>query len=136
VPEQTADRADLSISSVVPPEQTSTALPQGNVLIITLLPMTFIFANHNHRCNFSLNIIPSATSADQPIVPTAFPSQGREIALKQVSYLIHTLYIINIWSSNNLPTFPFRNKILQTDYSPSPSIFPMMRVKKQAPLKQ
>jgi len=39
VPEQTADPADLSISSVVPPTQTSTALPQGKVLTIELSPM-------------------------------------------------------------------------------------------------
>jgi len=58
--------------------------------------MTLIFANHNHRRNFSVDIIPSATSADQPIVPTASSSQRREIALKQVSYLISILYISNI----------------------------------------
>jgi len=94
--EQTADPADLSISSVVPPEQTSTAPPQGKVLIITLIPMTSISANHNYPCNFSVDIIPSATLADQPTVPTASSSQRREIAQKQVSYLIYILYITNI----------------------------------------
>jgi hypothetical protein len=39
VPEQIADPANLSISSVVPLEQTSTAPPQGKVLIIALSPM-------------------------------------------------------------------------------------------------
>ena len=42
VPEQIVDTADLSISSVVPLEQTSTAPPQGKVLIISLSPMNFI----------------------------------------------------------------------------------------------
>jgi len=39
VSEQIADPADRSTSSVVPPEQTSTAPPQGKVLIIELSPM-------------------------------------------------------------------------------------------------
>jgi len=136
VPEQTVDPADLSISSVVPPERTRTAPPQGKVLIIALSPMTFIFANHNHPCNLSVDIIPSTTSADQSIVPTASLSQRREIALKQVSYLISILYIINIYPSDNLSLFPFRNKTPHIAYSLLPSIFPMTRVKKQAPLKQ
>jgi hypothetical protein len=38
--------------------------------------------------NFSADIVPSATPADQPIVPSASASQRREIALKQVSYPI------------------------------------------------
>jgi hypothetical protein len=84
------------VSSVVTPEQTSTVPPQGKVLIITSLPMTLIFANHNHLCNFSVDIIPLATSAAQPIAPTVSSSQRREIALKQVSYLISIFYIINI----------------------------------------
>jgi len=50
--------------------------------------MTLISAIHNYLCNFSVDIIPSATLADQPIVPTVSSSQMREIALKQVSYLI------------------------------------------------
>jgi hypothetical protein len=80
------------------PEQTSTVPPQDKVLIITSLPMTLISANHNYLCNFSVDIIPSATLADQPIVPTVSSSQMREIALKQVSYLIsiflHHQYLI------------------------------------------
>jgi len=86
----------LSVSSVVSPEQTRTASPQGKVLIITLLPMTLIFANHNHLCNFSVDVIPSAASADQPIVPAVSSSQRREIALKQVSFVISIFYITNI----------------------------------------
>ena len=39
VSEQTADPANLIISSVVPPEQTSTAPPQGKVLTIELSSM-------------------------------------------------------------------------------------------------
>jgi len=46
------------------------------------------FANHNHLCNFSVDITPSATLVNQPIVSTASSSQRCEIALKQVSYLI------------------------------------------------
>jgi len=92
VSEQITDPADLSTPWVVPPEQTSTAPPQGKVLIIELSPMNFIFANYNHPFNFSVDIIPSATSADQPIVPAASPRQRREITLKQVSYLISILY--------------------------------------------
>jgi hypothetical protein len=56
--------------------------------------------------------------------------------LKQVSYLISIFYIINIWSSNNLSLFSFRNKTPQTAYSPSPLIFLTMRAKKRAPPKQ
>jgi len=64
VSEQIADPADLSISSVVPPEQTSTVHPQGKVLTISSSPINFIFANHNHPCNFSVDITPSVL---QPI---------------------------------------------------------------------
>ena len=39
VPEQVADLADLSTSSAIPQEQTSTINPQGKVLITELLPM-------------------------------------------------------------------------------------------------
>jgi hypothetical protein len=92
VPEQIADPVDLSISSVVPPEQTNTAPPQGKVLIKELSPMNFIFANHNHLCNFLVDITPSATLVDQPIVSAASLSQRRELALKQISYLISILY--------------------------------------------
>jgi hypothetical protein len=41
VPGQIADPTSLSISSVVPQEQTSTTSPQGKVLIIKLSPMDF-----------------------------------------------------------------------------------------------
>ena len=41
--EQTADPADLIISSVVPLEQTSTAPPQGKILAIKLSPMYLFF---------------------------------------------------------------------------------------------
>ena len=135
-PEQTTDPADLSISSVFPLEQTSTAPPQGKVLIIALSPMTLIFANHNHPCNFSVDIIPSATSADQSIVPTASPSQRREISQKQVSYLISIIFIINICPLDNLSLFPFRNKTPEIAYSLLPLTFPMMKVKKLALLTQ
>ena len=74
VPEQIAKPADLGTSSTFPLEQISTAPPQGKVLIIELSSMNFIFANQNHPRNFSVDIIPSATSADQPTVPTASPS--------------------------------------------------------------
>jgi len=59
---------------------------------------------------FSVDIVPSATPADQPVVPLASTSQRREIALKPVSYLIPILYITNIWSSNNLSPFPFQEQ--------------------------
>ena len=54
---------------------------------------------------FSADIVPSATPADQPVVPSASTSQRQEIALKQVSYLIIILYFTNISSSNNLSPF-------------------------------
>jgi len=50
-------------------------------------------------CNliiFSVDILPSATPADPPMVLVASTSQRREIALKQVSYLISTFYITNV----------------------------------------
>jgi len=86
VPEQTADPVDLIISSVVPPEQTSTAPPQGKVLTTKLSPMDLLFSNYNYPCYFSVDIVPSVTLADRPIVPAASPRQMREIALKQVSF--------------------------------------------------
>jgi len=93
--EQIADLTDLSVSSVVTPEQTSTAPTQGKALMITLLPMILIFINHNHSCNISVDIVQSATPADQPIVPAASPRQRRKIALKQVS-LWSPFFIFNI----------------------------------------
>jgi len=94
--EQTADPAGLIVSSVIPPKQISTTLPQGKVLTTKSSPMDLLFSNYNHSCNISVDIVSSATSADQPIMPTASPSQRREIALKQVSNLISILYIFNI----------------------------------------
>jgi len=58
VAEQVVDPADLSTSSAVLPEQTITIPHQ-------------------------VEVIPSATLADQPIVPAASPRQIREITLKQ-----------------------------------------------------
>ena len=95
ISEQVADPADLSTSSVVLPEQTSTAPPQGKVLDHRIITDGFIITNYNYLCNFSVEVIPSATSADQPIVPAASPRQRHEIALKQVSYLTCSFYIIN-----------------------------------------
>ena len=44
------------------------------------------------------------------MVPLASTSQRREIALKQVSYLIIILYFTNISSSNNLSPFIFQEQ--------------------------
>jgi len=106
VPEQTTDPVVPIISSVVSSVQTSTAPPQGKVLCITLSPMD-LFLQLIVTIIFSADIIPSATPANQPVVPSASTSQRREIALKQVNYLIPVLYITNIWSSNNLSPSPF-----------------------------
>jgi len=94
--EQTADPTDPIISSVVSSEQTSTAPPQGEVLSMKLSPMDLFFSNYNYPYYFSVFIVPSATPADHPVIPAASTSQRREIALKQVSYLISILYISNI----------------------------------------
>jgi len=94
--EQTADPADPIISSVVSSEQTSTAPPQGKVLLIKLSPMDLFFSNYNYPYYFSVDIVRLATPVGQPVIPAASTSQRREIALKQVSYLISILYIINI----------------------------------------
>jgi hypothetical protein len=88
VSEQVANPADMGTSSAIPPEQSVTIPPQGKVLIIELSPMNFIFANYNYPCNFSVEVIPSATSANQPIVPTTSLRQRQEILLNQVSRLI------------------------------------------------
>ena len=84
--EQTADPADLIISSVIPPEQTSHAPPHGKVLTTKLSPMDLLFSNYNYPCYFSVDIILSATPTDQPIVPAASPCQRRNITLKQESF--------------------------------------------------
>jgi len=58
--------------------------------------MDLFFSNYNHPYYLSVDIIPSATPADQPVVPSASTSERREKALKQVSYLIFILYTTNI----------------------------------------
>jgi hypothetical protein len=82
-----ADPVVLGTSSVVPPEQTITIPPQGKVPITESLLMN-LFICYNHSFNFSANVIPLATPADQTIVPAASPRQRQEITLKQVSYPI------------------------------------------------
>jgi len=101
-----------------------------------LLPMDLFFHLIIIPVNFLADIAPSATPANQPVVPSASTSQRREIALKQVSYLIIILYFTNISSSNNLSPFLSQNKILLTAYFPLPSKFPMIKARKQALLKQ
>jgi len=105
---QTADPTDPIISSVVSSEHTSTAPPQGKVLSIKFSPMDLLYIFFKIiiiLIIFSVDIVPSATPADQPVVPAASTSQRHEIALKQVSYLISILYITNFLSSNNLSYF-------------------------------
>jgi hypothetical protein len=43
---------------------------------------------HNSSCLLSVDVVPSATLADQPTAPSASSSQRQEIALKQVSHPI------------------------------------------------
>jgi len=74
------------------------------------LPMDLSFHLIIIPVNFSADIVPSATPADHPLVPSASTSQRREIALKHVSYLIIILYFTNILSSNNLSPFPFQEQ--------------------------
>ena len=91
VPEQITDPADPIIPSAVSSEQTSTTTPQGKVLSITPLTMNFLQIIITFIIS-SVDVIPSATPADQPVVPSASTSQRREIALKQVSYLVSILF--------------------------------------------
>jgi len=58
--------------------------------------MDLLFSIYNYLYYFSVDVVPSATPADQPMVPSASTSQRREIALKQVSHLIPIPYITNI----------------------------------------
>ena len=88
VPEQTADPVSPIMPSVVPPEQTSIVPPQGKVPFTRSPPMDLLLQIISNFIILSVDIVPSATSADQPMVPSALTSQRREIALKQVSYLI------------------------------------------------
>ena len=87
VSEQTTDAAGSIIASVVSSIQTSTTPPQGNISTksLSIIPL---FCYHNSFCQFSADIVPSATLADQPVIPSASSSQRREIALKQVSHPI------------------------------------------------
>jgi hypothetical protein len=78
------------IASVVSSIQTSTAPPQGNILSMKSLPMNLLFRLIIISITLSADIISSAISADQPVVPLASSSQRREIALKHVNYLIST----------------------------------------------
>jgi hypothetical protein len=50
VREQTADPASFIIASVVSSIQTSTALPQGNILSMKSLPMNLLFPSYNYLC--------------------------------------------------------------------------------------
>jgi len=108
LPEQIADPVGPIIASVISSIQTSIAPPQGKVPSMKLLPMDLFFYLIIIPVNFLADIVPSATLADQPVVPSASTSQRREIALKQVSYLINILDFTNISSSNNLSPFLFQ----------------------------
>ena len=91
---------------------------------------------YNHPCNFSAEVTPSATLADQAIVPAASPCQRQEIALKQVSYLIsQTSYYRHSILSNLSSSFS-KSKTPQIAYSPLLSTSLTMKAKKQAPLRQ
>ena len=90
--DQTADPVDPIIPSVVSSEQTSTVSPQGKLLPTTSSPMNLPPQIISNLIIFSVDIVPSATPADRPVVPIASTSQRRGIALKQVSYLISIPY--------------------------------------------
>jgi len=109
--EQTADPADLIISSVIPPEQTSTAPTQGKVLTIKIITDGYIFFLLNYcPCYFSVDIVPSTTPADQPIAPTASLHQKRETETSK------SLVSIFLFSTSDYQTTYlcslFRNKTL------------------------
>jgi hypothetical protein len=94
-------------------------------LYTIIIPVTFL-----------AKIIPSATPADQIIVPAASPCQRQEIALKQVSYpIFQTLHYQHSILSNLSSSFS-RSKIPQIAFSPLLSTSLMMKAKKQAPLRQ
>ena len=136
IPEQTIAPTSLIIASVVSSIQTSTAPPQGNIFSMKLLSMDLFFHFIIISVNLSADTVPSAAPADQPVVPLASTSQRREIALKQVSYLITILYFTNISSSNNSSPFSFRSKTLPTACSRLLSKFLRMKERKQALPKQ
>ena len=95
VHEQTADLVGSIIALLVSSIQTSIAPPQGKVLSVKLLPMDLFFHLIIAPVNFSVDIAPSTTPADQPVVPSASTTQRRLIALKQVSYWIIILNFTN-----------------------------------------
>jgi len=69
--DQTADPVDPIIPSVVSSEQTSTATPQGKLLPTTLSLMNLPPQIISNLIIFLVHIVPSATPADQPVVPIA-----------------------------------------------------------------
>jgi len=94
--EQTTDLVGPIMPSVVLSEQTSTVPPQGKLLPTTSSPMDLSLQIISNLTIFSVDIVSPAIPVDQPVVPSASTSQRREIALKQVSYLISILHITNI----------------------------------------
>jgi len=75
-----------------------------------LLPIDLSFHFIIISINLSAETVSLSTPADQPVGPLASTSQRREIALKQVSYLIIILYFTNISSSNNLSSSLFQEQ--------------------------
>jgi hypothetical protein len=88
VGEQTTGLAGSITSSAVPPIQTSIVLPQGNIFYNIATDELILIQPHNSSCLLSVDVVPSATLADQPTAPSASSSQRQEIALKQVSHPI------------------------------------------------
>ena len=72
--EQTTDLVGPIIASVISSIQTSIAPPQGKVLSMKLLSMDLFFHLIIIPVNFSADIVPSATLADQPVVPSTSTS--------------------------------------------------------------
>ena len=101
-----------------------------------LLPMDLFLHSITNSANLSADIVPSATSADQPAVPSASTSQRREIALKQVSYFIIILCFTDISSSSNPSPFLFQEQDSPDSLSPSPSKSLKMKARKRVLLKQ
>jgi hypothetical protein len=85
--------------------------------------------------NLSADIVSSATSADQPVIPSASTSQRQEIALKQVTPSLSLLLLVLDHKITYSVSF-FRNKIPLTAYFPLPSRSLKMKVRKQVLLGQ